>query len=252
MRKLLFVPLLLCFTALADTMTSVNANVYDPSGTFSCTQSAPTSSSCAEGNALGYLTDPGTPYATATATISAPGVLSVSAYAFGADVDGGRICCHDGNGNAVASASFSYMLEVIGGVGQVLVAIDANYSGCADISSIFGYQSCNLPTVLLGGSSSDSYLATYGVPFSFTGSVTAYAYPDYNESWYGEEQIILPLSDLVLLNPIGYASASGTIILLPDATAVPEPSTLGLTGAALLAVALRRRGANARREQVGQ
>jgi MYXO-CTERM domain-containing protein len=169
----------------------------------------------------------------ASAIVSGPGMLSVSA---SASVDG----------IATASASFSYMLEATGGTGQVLVVFDQQlYSGCSELLSDAGSGGCEFPTVLLGGTpalagSYPSYLATYGVPFSFVAdaSVEAYALGQYQQ--YSTETLDMPFSDFVLLEPNApFYPTAGTLILLPD---VPEPGT-GLTGAlglALLALGCRR------------
>ena len=219
----------------ADASSTTSASVgtvYGNTETPTCTQTDPVNSSCIEGS----LTFPETPYATAGATVSGPGVLSVSATAYD-------------SGYAFASASFSYMIEVIGGAGQVLVLSSplAAFT-CTNSQSDVGAEPCGPPTVVLGGVTQPEgevrYLATYGVPLSFaaSASVGAGSGPTLGET---EAQALdLPLSDLLLSDPNGPYSEPGTVVLLPD---VPEPGT-GITGALGLALlALSRRRANLRR-----
>ena len=229
----LLMTLLLAGAAHASSITTVSASL---SPEITCTQTDPTESSCTEGNPDGYGADPPTPYATADASVTAPGVLSLYTYAYGTGIEYVA-------GQSFASASFSYMIEVTGGVGQVLVA-PGGFVSCSEVSSLEGSQACPEPTVLLGGSLSD-YLATYGVPFSFTGSAYAYAQPDYNESWVGTASIEYGVSSLILVDPTTDLQIySGTVIVLPD---TPEPGT-GVTGALGLALlALRCRRVNLRR-----
>lgn len=228
--SLLMALVLAAGAAHASSTTSASVTLYGVAGSITaCTQTGPTESSCTEGSQEGS-----TGYAAADATVTEPGVLSLYAYSVGSVIDP-----DSPDWLAIASASFSYMIEVTGGVGQVLVVPDGLSYSCTEVSSDVGPEYCGVePTVLLGGSY--VYLAIYGVPFSFTGSAYAYAGPSgYNEGWEGTASIYEPLSSLALVEPSGNAGAPGTIILLADA---PEPGT-GLTGAiglALLAFGYRR------------
>ena len=110
--SLLMALVLAAGAAHASSTTSASVTLYGVAGSITaCTQTGPTESSCTEGSQEGS-----TGYAAADATVTEPGVLSLYAYSVGSVID------PDSPGwLAIASASFSYMIEVTGGVGQVLV-----------------------------------------------------------------------------------------------------------------------------------
>jgi hypothetical protein len=208
-------------------------------GPPSCTQTGPTASSCAVGDPLGYTQTPSPLYATATATINAPGVLSVYAFAWGANLNnpadtGGN------SGHAIAIASFDYMLEVTGGTGQVLVVPSVGSLSCQAVAGGSGFAApCITPTVSFSGCApslfSGDCLATYGVPFEFSGTATAAAYPDADESYLASASIDEPVSAFRLVDPSEKFNAPGSMLVLPEAlpvpdppTAAPEPTTIGL------------------------
>ncbi len=228
--------LLMAAAAHAGSFTFVSA----ATGGLTCSQTDPSSSSCSVGNQFGYLANPPTSYSTASASASL-GMLDLSAFGYGSDVNFPSTPCCGIGAQSTSEANFSDTLEVIGGVGQVLV-VAVGSSTCSSISGITGSQSCGTPQIDLGSTISDggdiAYLATYGVPFTFSGSAFAQAFADYNESWISMADLSYPLSSFALLNQAGTESASGTLLVLADA---PEPAPVWLISVGAGCLFLRRR-----------
>ena len=221
-------------SAHAASITSVSATIFGAPDIPACMQTDPVQSSCV----VGRLSQ-NSSYAEGDAIIFAPGGFRLQTQQTGSGTE-----LHFTFGTASASASFSYEIEAVGGIGQVLIAPDS----LVDRASCFSQPNigCSPPTVTIGPGpgtpgfvSGFPFLATFGVPFPFTGSGTASGLkPNFNEGESETVLLIYPVSSLLLLDPNTLLPVSGSVIILAD---TPEPITaLTVLCGVLGVVALRK------------